>query len=126
MPQTADAANAQTSAHANSDLSAAVLPLSASDPALKTAALSAQPNPADSKSDLHEYYLEAGSFKDANRADQAADQLTRQGFHAVSIHKTKLWMHSYKVQVGPFANQSDVEAAQRSLASQDFKSNLVK
>ena len=125
-PAAADAANAQTSANANSDLSAAVLPLSASDPALKSTALSAQPNPADSKSDLHEYYLEVGSFKDANRADQAADQLTRQGFHAVSIHKTKLWMHSYKVQVGPFANQSDVEAAQRSLAAQDFKSNLVK
>jgi serine/threonine protein kinase/cell division protein FtsN len=125
-PAAADAANAQTSANANSDLSAAVLPLSASDPALKSTALSAQPNPADSKSDLHEYYLEVGSFKDANRADQAADQLTRQGFHAVSIHKTKLWMHSYKVQVGPFANQSDVAAAQRSLAAQDFKSNLVK
>jgi hypothetical protein len=35
-------------------------------------------------------------------------------------------MHSYHVQVGPFANQTDVEAAQRSMASQDFKSNLVK
>jgi len=125
-PQTADATTAQTAANANSDLSAAVLPLSPSDPALKTTALSAQPNPADSKSDLHEYYLEVGSFKDANRADQAADQLTRLGFHAVSIHKTKLWMHSYRVQVGPYANQIDVQAAQRSLASQDFKSNLVK
>jgi cell division protein FtsN len=126
MLQTADTTNAQTAANANSDSSAAVLPLSPSDSALKTAALSAQPNPADSKSDLHEYYLEVGSFKDANRADQATDQLTRLGFHAVSIHKTKLWMHSYRVQVGPYANQIDVEAAQRSLAAQDFKSNLVK
>lgn len=122
----ADATNAQTAANANSDLSAAVLPLSSPDSVLKTAALSSQPKPADSKSDLHEYYLEVGSFKDANRADQAADQITRLGFHAVSIHKAKLWMHSYHVQVGPFANQTDVEAAQRSLASQDFKSNLVK
>jgi serine/threonine protein kinase/cell division protein FtsN len=126
MPQTADATNAQTSANANSDLSAAVLPLSPLDPALKTTALSGQPNPAGTKSDLHEYYLEVGSFKDANRADQAADQLTRLGFHAVSIHKAKLWMHSYHVQVGPYVSQIDVEAAQRSLASQDFKSNLVK
>ena len=118
--------NGQKIADANPDLSATVLPTSPSDSTLKRTEMASQQKAEESKPDLTVYYLEVGSFKDASWADKAVDQLSRLGFHAVSIHKTHLWMQSYHVQVGPYANPTDIEAAQRSLASQDFKSHLVK
>ncbi len=119
----APAANASAvqAASLNADMSAA-LPLS-SGATLETAALSAQPKPANTKPELNDVYLDVASFKDANRADQVVQQLTNLGFHAVSIHKGKLWMRSYHVEVGPYTNQADVDAAHRTLATQDFKSN---
>ncbi|HEY4739623.1 MAG TPA: protein kinase [Candidatus Acidoferrales bacterium] len=119
----AAAANTQP-ASVNADLSAAI-PLSADAP-LKTAALAAPAKPADSKPELNDVYIDVASFKDASRADQVVEQLTKQGFHAVSIHKGKLWMRSYHVQVGPYTNQADLDAARRTLSTQDFKSNVGK
>ena len=119
----AAAANTQP-ASVNADLSAAI-PLSADAP-LKTAALAAPAKPADSKPELNDVYIDVASFKDASRADQVVEQLTKQGFHAVSIHKGKLWMRSYHVQVGPYTNQADLDAAHRTLSTQDFKSNAGK
>jgi cell division protein FtsN len=107
-------------------LSATVLPTSTPDQTPKSVDMTSQQKAEESKPDLTMSYLEVGSFKDATWADKAVDQLSRLGFHAVSIHKTHLWMQSYHVQVGPYANPTDVEAAQRSLAAQDFKSHLVK
>jgi len=80
----------------------------------------------ESKSDLTMHYLEVGSFKDSIWAQKAVDQLAGLGFHAVSIHKGRLWMQSYRVRVGPYANQTDIEAAESSLAAHDFTSHLVK
>ena len=124
--ETANKMNGQKIADANPDLSATVLPTSPSDSTLKRTEMAGQQKAEESKPDLTVYYLEVGSFKDASWADKAVDQLSRLGFHAVSIHKTHLWMQSYHVQVGPYVNPTDIEAAQRSLASQDFKSHLVK
>jgi serine/threonine protein kinase len=124
--ETANIMNGQKTADAKPDLSATVLPTSSSDPTSKRTDRTNQQKAEASKPDLNLYYLEVGSFKDASWADKAVDQLSRLGFHAVSIHKTHLWMQSYHVQVGPYANPTDIEAAQQSLASQDFKSHLVK
>jgi cell division protein FtsN len=108
-----------------SDSSIAVIPTASPEP---------KPTPTDTnqakaeqtKPDSTLYYLEVGSFKDVTWADKAVDQLSRLGFRAVSIHKTHLWIQSYHVQVGPFTNPTDVEAAQRSLVLQGFKPHPAK
>ena len=71
-------------------------------------------------------YLEVGTFKDANWAQNAVEKLSGLGYHAISVHQSKLWMQSYHVQVGPYADMSEVGVAQKSLASQGFKTHLVK
>jgi len=71
-------------------------------------------------------YLEVGTFKDANWAQNAVEKLAGLGYHAISVHQSKLWIQSYHVQVGPYADMSEVGVAQKSLASQGFKTHLVK
>jgi serine/threonine protein kinase/cell division protein FtsN len=125
-PETVNTMSGQKISDAKLSLSATALPTSTPDPTPKGIDMPNQQKTEESKPVLTTSYLEVGSFKDATWADKAVDQLSRLGFHAVSIHKTHLWMQSYHVQVGPYANPADVEAAQRSLAAQDFKSHLVK
>jgi cell division protein FtsN len=67
-----------------------------------------------------------GSFKDLTWADHAVDKLTQLGFHSVAVHKNLLWMQSYQVRVGPYADQKDLEDARENLASQGFKPHPVK
>ncbi len=71
-------------------------------------------------------YLEVGTFKDSNWAQNAVEKLSGLGYHAISVHQSKLWMQSYHVQVGPYADMSEVGVAQKGLASQGFKTHLVK
>ena len=71
-------------------------------------------------------YLEVGSFKDPTWADHAVEKLKDLGYQSVSFHKTVLWMQSYQVRVGPYANPKDLEEARKSLASQGFKPHPVK
>jgi cell division septation protein DedD len=71
-------------------------------------------------------YLEVGSFKDAKWADNAVEKLSGLGYHAISVHQSRLWMQSFRVQVGPFTDLGEVDTAQKSLASQGFKTHLVK
>jgi cell division protein FtsN len=70
-------------------------------------------------------YVEVGSFKDETWANNAVEKLTQLGFHAVSIHKTLLWAQSFRVQVGPYTDSKDIDAARHSLSSHGFKSHLV-
>jgi cell division protein FtsN len=81
---------------------------------------------AGTVADPADYFLEVGSFKDAIWADQAVDQLSHLGYHAVAIHKAHLWIQSYHVEVGPYKTTTEMEAAQKMLASQNFKSHQVK
>jgi class 3 adenylate cyclase/cell division septation protein DedD len=68
-------------------------------------------------------YLEVGTFKDETWANNASDKLQQLGYHTILIHKNVLWMQSYHVQVGPYAGQEDLAAAQKSLAVQGFKTH---
>jgi class 3 adenylate cyclase/predicted Ser/Thr protein kinase len=70
-------------------------------------------------------YIEVGSFKDETWANSAVEKLTQLGFHAVLIHKTLLWSQSFHVQVGPYTDPKDLEAARQSLTSQGFKLHPV-
>jgi len=71
-------------------------------------------------------YLEVGAFKDSNWAQSAVEKLSALGYHAISVHQSRLWIQSFHVQVGPYADMSEVEFAQKSLATQGFKTHLVK
>jgi predicted Ser/Thr protein kinase/cell division protein FtsN len=101
------------------------------DISARLAAFEPAPAPAarpesDAKPDSSETYLEVGSFNDAGWADQAVAQLSQLGLKAVSVHKTHLWMQSYHVEVGPFQNLADLEAAETKLSDKGFKSHAVK
>jgi len=71
-------------------------------------------------------FLEVGSFKDPTWADQAVAKLTQLGFQSFSLHKSKLWLQSYQVRVGPYADQASLEEARKNLVLQGFKPHPVK
>ncbi len=82
---------------------------------------SAQPQPP-----LSEPYLEVGSFNDSDWADEAVNRLSRLGFAAFAVHKSRLWIQSYHVEVGPFKTTNGLESAEARLAANGFKSHAVK
>jgi class 3 adenylate cyclase/cell division protein FtsN len=71
-------------------------------------------------------YLEVGSFKDESWANAAIEKLTQLGFHAILIHKQRLWVQSYHVEVGPYGNSGSIAAARQILDSQGFKVHPAK
>jgi serine/threonine protein kinase len=115
--QTAGVANAPTMAAS----------LSAQQPAAPATVSADQVKPnADKPVSIAENYLEVGSFKDTKWADDAVERLSQQGFHAICVHKTVLWMQSYHVQVGPYATSGEIGDAQERLSEQGIKSHIVK
>jgi len=70
-------------------------------------------------------FFEVGTFKEATWADSAVQTLTQLGFHAVSVRKSRLWNQSYHVQVGPYTDSQDLEAARLILTQQGFKPHLI-
>jgi serine/threonine protein kinase len=80
---------------------------------------------ADSTAKVAKLFVEVGTFKEETWASGAVDQLTQLGFHAVMVHKTVLWVQSYHVQVGPYANPQELAEAQKSLAAHGFKAHPV-
>jgi class 3 adenylate cyclase/cell division septation protein DedD len=96
-----------------------------SDPPLERANPMNEQKTTDSAPKSPALYVEVGSFKDENWANNAVEKLRQLGFHAVLIHKTLLWTQSFHVEVGPYADPKDIDAARQSLASQGFKSHPV-
>jgi len=71
-------------------------------------------------------YLEVGTFKETEWADDAVQKLSQLGFHAICVHKTVLWKQSYHVEVGPYGTPEEVDHAQKRLTEQGFKTHIVK
>jgi cell division protein FtsN len=71
-------------------------------------------------------YFEVGSFKDPMWADKANETLAQSGFHAIVIHKGRLWMNSYHVIVGPFGNSTAAQRAFSDLESHGYKPRPAK
>jgi cell division septation protein DedD len=67
-----------------------------------------------------------GTFKDEAWANSAVEKLNQLGYHAVCVHKGLLWVQSYHVQVGPYTDRKEMEAARSRLATQGFKTRAVK
>jgi predicted Ser/Thr protein kinase len=95
----------------------------------------ADPAPASPKSDVKTpsanpeappSFLEVASFKEATWADSAVEKLKQLGFRAVSVHKSRLWMQSFHVQLGPYTDAKEMEADRLRLVTQGFKSHPVK
>ncbi len=84
-----------------------------------------QTKAVDGNPKILKLYVEVGTFKDETWASSAVDKLTQLGFHAVLVHKNLLWVNSYHVQVGPYANQKDLAEAQKDLATHGFKAHPV-
>ena len=95
------------------------------DPAVEKASPASVQKKADSVAKAPTVFIEVGSFKDETWAISAQEKLTQLGFHAVVIHKTLLWAQSFRVQVGPYTDPKEIEAARQSLSSHGFKSHLV-
>jgi serine/threonine protein kinase/class 3 adenylate cyclase len=72
------------------------------------------------------HYFEVGTFKDSTWADEAVAKLTQLGFHAASVRKNLLWVRSYQVRVGPYADEKEMQAAIQNLTSQGFKPHALK
>ncbi len=75
---------------------------------------------------LPTFYLDVGTFKEEAWANSAVEKLNQLGYHAVCVHKGLLWVQSYHVQVGPYTDPKEMEAARRRLATQGFKTHAVK
>jgi serine/threonine protein kinase/class 3 adenylate cyclase len=95
------------------------------DPILEGANPASVQKTAGSGPEPPTFYIEVGSFKDETWANNAVEKLTQLGFHALLFHKTLLWTQSFHVEVGPYTDPKDIEAARQSLASQGFKSHPV-
>ncbi len=112
-----------------SSAGAAIVPTSepAPQPAAAATPSADSTNPrADTTSSGVETYLEVGSFKDTKWADDAVERLSQQGFHAICVHKSLLWMQTYHVQVGPYVTSAQIDHAQEQLTEQGFKPHIVK
>jgi serine/threonine protein kinase len=115
----------QAPAIAGAALASASVP--ASQPATPAAASvdPAKPSPAKPDS-IAASYLEVGTFKESEWADDAVDKLSQLGFHAICVHKTLLWKQSYHVEVGPYATPEEISHAEEQLTAQGFKPHVVK
>jgi hypothetical protein len=117
------ASSEQKTGDTSSDLSASAVPTT---PLSAPSEAASSEKTTESGPTLPGRYFEVGSFKDSTWADHAVEKLTQLGFHAVSVHKNLLWMQSYQVRVGPYADPKDLEAARAVLVSQGFKPHPVK
>ncbi len=88
-----------------------------------SAVKAAQPVVSESaaKSELAEPYLDVTSYKDQLVADETVANISKMGMHAFSVQKSHLWMETFHVEVGPFANSTDMAEAQKQLAAKGFK-----
>jgi serine/threonine protein kinase/class 3 adenylate cyclase len=95
------------------------------EPAVDAGSAANQPKAVDGGTKVAKLFVEVGTFKEETWANDAVDKLTQLGFHAVLVHKNVLWVQSYHVQVGPYANAQELAEAQKSLAAHGFKAHPV-
>ena len=89
--------------------------------AVETPSTSAKIDATDSKENAKLLYLEVATFKDETWAENAVDKLTSLGFKASYLHRTKLWIQTYRVEVGPFATIQKMEVVRQDLNSRGYK-----
>jgi class 3 adenylate cyclase/cell division protein FtsN len=122
----AEASDTQKNEDASSELSESVVPSTPADSVPATNEKTMNATSPTAASDVPGHYLQVGSFKDPTWADHAVTKLTQLGFHAMSLRKGRLWMQSYEVVVGPYADPKDRAVAGQNLVAQGFKPHPIK
>ncbi len=84
----------------------------------------AEAPPAESKPP--NLFFEVGSFKEEAWAIAAQEKLIQLGLHAVVVQQDLLWLKSYRVEIGPYADSKSIEPIRETLTSQGFKVHPVK
>ncbi len=79
-----------------------------------------EPSKVDSVAMRSEKYLEIGKFKERLLADQATSRLSKLGFNATVIERSRLFRKSYQVLVGPYASDPEAETVHKDLSSRGF------
>lgn len=67
-----------------------------------------------------EKFLEVGKFKEKPLADETTRRLSQLGFPATVMQRSRLFMKSYQVLVGPFGTDPQAEAVHKDLSSRGF------
>jgi cell division protein FtsN len=67
-----------------------------------------------------EKYLEIGKFKEKPLADQATQRLSQLGFPATIMQRSRWFVKSYQVLVGPYGSDPEAEAVHKDLSSRGF------
>jgi cell division septation protein DedD len=70
-------------------------------------------------------YLQVGAFEQPAAANKEVDDLRKKGFHAL-IENSDGPKKLYRVQVGPFSNNADVDIARRKLEALGYKQPMKK
>ena len=70
-------------------------------------------------------YFDVGNFSDVVWAERARNELEQAGLHSLVIHKTRLWLSSYHVVVGPYSD-AEWATAQEDLEARGFKPRIFK
>jgi cell division protein FtsN len=83
-----------------------------------------KPTPAKPKND--QWWLQVAALKSADDADALRAKLTLLNFNAVVEPTAKDNSALYRVRVGPFANQTATEVAQKKLAENKFEARPLK
>jgi hypothetical protein len=90
----------------------------------RSARFSTDAEPSYSNSSAGKYF-EVRNFRDEFRANQAMDELSHVGFHAIIVRSRLLWTNSYHILVGPYSSQGEMEAARESLGSRGFNPRIL-
>lgn len=105
-----------------SDFSASALRGAAPEAGLANppGSLHIEPSKVDGAAMGSEKYLEVGKFKERLLADGATSRLSRLGFPATVIQRSRLFAKSYQVLVGPYATDPEAETVHKDLAARGF------
>ena len=70
-------------------------------------------------------YFDVGKYRDTLRANLVMDELAKQGFYGTIVHNRTLWLNSYRIMVGPYINEEELEAARPGLESRGFSPRVL-
>jgi hypothetical protein len=109
-------------APAVSDFSASALRAPAPEAGLANSfgGLHIEPSKVDGAAMGSEKYLEIGKFKERILADGATSRLSRLGFPATVVQRSRFFAKSYQVLVGPYATDPEAETVHKDLAARGF------
>lgn len=87
---------------------------------------SGKPAPAISRNAGTGYFLQSGAYKNSSGAEQQRARLGLQGFESKIMRSDVNGTTYYRVRLGPFARQEDMNAARQHLAGVGIDTTIIK